>query len=134
MANLLVVDDEMDVALPVVTFLELEGYTVRYAASGEAGLSAIDERLPELILLDIEMPKLSGPELAYRLLILDSGKEKIPILVLSGVANLAEVAETIGTPYYMAKPFRFDRLKALVEQALAERRPPEPSGMRSASS
>jgi DNA-binding NtrC family response regulator len=126
MADVLVVDDNHEVVAPLILFLEYEGHKVRYADSGETGLTAIEERFPDLIFLDIEMPKLNGPEMAYRLIIEDCGRELIPIIILSGVDDLKEVAEKIGTPYFMAKPFGLKKLQALFERALKERQPPQP--------
>jgi DNA-binding NtrC family response regulator len=127
MANVLVVDDNHEVAAPLIMFLELEGHEVRYADSGETGLTAIRERIPELIFLDVEMPELSGPEMAYRLIVEDSGKEDTPIILLSGVGTLEQVAEKIGTPYFMAKPFGLSELKTLLDRALTERCSPRPN-------
>ncbi len=127
MADILVVDDSWDVASPLIMFLKMEGHAVRYADDGQAGLHEINERFPELIFLDIEMPRLNGPDMAYRLLIEDCGKEAIPIFVLSAVSDLAEVAARIGTPYFMPKPFDLDKLEAILNRALRERLPPQPA-------
>jgi FixJ family two-component response regulator len=81
-------------------------------------------RYPDLIFLDIEMPGLTGPEMAYRLLIEDAGRENIPIIILSGVADLEEVVAEVGTPYFIAKPYRLDDLEAVLGRALKERQPP----------
>lgn len=126
MADVLIVDDNHEVVAPLIMYLEYVGHTVRYADSGETGLIAVRERFPDLIFLDIEMPKLNGSEMAYRLIVEDSGREYIPIIVLSGVSDLEQVAEKIGTPYFMAKPFGLDELQTLFERALTERRPPRP--------
>jgi DNA-binding NtrC family response regulator len=126
MANILVVDDNRDIATPLIMYLEFEGHTVRYAENGEAGLAAVQEQFPEVIFLDIEMPVLNGPGMAYRLLVEDCGKENIPIIVVSAVADLAAVVNRIGTPYFVAKPFHLDAIRALLTQALLERRAPRP--------
>jgi CheY-like chemotaxis protein len=78
----------------------------------------------DLILLDVEMPRLTGPEMAYRLFVLDAGKEKIPIVLLSANLDLPRVAATVvGTPYCLAKPYPIDDLFSpfLVDRASARR-------------
>jgi CheY-like chemotaxis protein len=126
MADLLVVDDDPDVAEPLILFLNLQGHRVRYAEDGLAALKAVTEYFPDLILLDIEMPRLTGPEMAYRLLIEDCGRENIPLVVLSGVTDLPSVAGRIGTPYYLSKPFTFEAMQCLLDLALHERTLPGP--------
>lgn len=127
MANLLVVDDDKDVAEPLIMFLEIMGHQVRYSEDGLAALRSIRESFPELILLDVEMPRLTGPEMACRLLIEDCGREMIPILLLSGVSGLSEVARKIGTPYFLSKPYSIDELEVMLNRALIERISPTPS-------
>ena len=126
MADLLVVDDDRDVADLMVAFLELEGHTVRCAHDGEKGLALLAERLPDLVVLDVEMPLLDGPGMATRMLVENCGKETIPILLVSGAVDLAAIAERVGTPYSLAKPFDPAALIALSALALRERRPPAP--------
>lgn len=126
MANILVVDDNRDIATPLIMFLEFEGHVVRYAENGKAGLAAINQKFPDLIILDVEMPVLDGPGMAYRLLVQDSGREHIPVIVLSGTADLHQVVARIGTPYYMRKPFGLDELKKLLDRALNDRQFPHP--------
>jgi DNA-binding response OmpR family regulator len=125
-ADLLLVEDESDIAVPLTMYLEIEGHSVRRAENGQAGLREISKKFPELILLDVEMPILTGPQMAIRLLIEDCGRENIPIVLLSGVNNLTEVATKIGTPYFLAKPFSFDQLAVVLRKALRERFAPQP--------
>jgi DNA-binding NtrC family response regulator len=126
MAELLVVDDDSDVA-EVLRMILQERHTIRIAHNGEAGLRLLNDRAPDLLLLDVEMPVLDGPSMAYRLIILDAGRELIPIVLISGVADLERVAEQVGTPYYLLKPVDIEPLIEIVERALAERRPPKPA-------
>jgi DNA-binding NtrC family response regulator len=128
MANILVVDDDWDVAEALVTLLELDGHAVRYAQDGLAGLRAMQAYLPEVVCLDVDMPRLNGPDFAYRLIVEDSGKELIPIILVSGVANLVEVAQEVGTPYFVRKPFSLDGIEAMLARALKEHRVPHPPG------
>ena len=127
MAEILVVDDDDDVAYVIQAFLEMEHHRVRRAADGEKGLASLDdEGLPDLVVMDVEMPLLSGPGMAAQMRAQDLGKERIPLIVVSGVVGLEEVAEHMGTPYYLPKPFAPEALSRLVARALRERRWPTP--------
>ncbi len=126
MADLLVVDDEPDLAECLADLLETEGHEVRTARNGKEGLALVAERQPDLVVLDVEMPVLTGPEMSYQMFIRDAGWEKIPIVLLSGVTNLFKVAEIVGTPYYLPKPCSFEAIRRLVSRALVERRAPLP--------
>ena len=126
MAEILVVDDDVDLAAAIDDVLTESGHVVRTAHNGQAGLAAIDVRLPDLILLDIEMPGLDGPGMARELFAFDAGRERIPIVVVSAFVAMAGIAKRIGTPYFVQKPCELDCLLALVDRALEERRPPVP--------
>jgi DNA-binding NtrC family response regulator len=126
MADILVVDDDPDLAAALAEVLAEAGHTVRVAYDGWGGLAALDDRLPELVLLDIEMPSLNGPGMAHQMFVLDVGRDKIPILLLSAFVGLPAVAKRVGTPYSAAKPCELDQLLRIVDRALFEKRPPEP--------
>ncbi|HVU50842.1 MAG TPA: response regulator [Polyangia bacterium] len=126
MADLLLVDDDPDLTELLAALLEGAGHTVRVARDGEEGLALVEARQPDVVLLDVEMPRLTGPEMTYRMFVHDVGQEKIPILLMSGVANLARVASLVGTPYFLAKPYAFDAVLRLVARAAVERRAPMP--------
>ncbi len=51
----------------------------------------------------------------------------IPVILLSGVVGLRDVAARLGTPYFLGRPYRFHQIMAIVDQALAERTPPRPT-------
>ncbi len=126
MANLLIVDDNVDLAGLLEVLLTAEGHRVRVAYDGEAGMRALDESLPEVVILDVDMPVLDGPGMAYRMLVEDCGRELIPIVLLSGTVDLAAVARRVGTPYTLPKPCDPDRLLRMIARTLAERTPPRP--------
>jgi len=84
--KVLVVDDDPDVRLFSVTVLEENGYTPLEAANGEEGLKLIKKEKPELIILDVLMPRQSGIRL-YRELKTDKSFKNIPIIILSGIAK-----------------------------------------------
>src|SRR5262245_54279004 len=123
MAEVLVVDDDQDIVEALVDVLECEGYAVRTARDGVEGLECLKSRPFDLILLDVEMPRLNGPDMAYRMFVRDAGDEEIPIVLLSANLNLARVAASVGTPYFLAKPYSVDSLLALMARALSEHIP-----------
>jgi CheY-like chemotaxis protein len=121
MAELCIVDDDADIAETLSEFLRDEGHRVRVAANGEEGLRLLDEGFPDLVLLDVEMPELDGPGMAHRMFLQNLGRENVPIVFLSGVADLHRVAARVGTPYYLPKPFSLERLLQVLSRALVAR-------------
>jgi len=126
MADLLIVDDDSDLADLLAETLEAEGHAVRVAHDGREGLRLSDERAPDLVLLDVEMPRLSGPDMAYQLIVRNCGLEKVPIVLVSGLVDLPRIAELVGTPYFLPKPYDATAVVEVVDRALAERMPPMP--------
>jgi CheY-like chemotaxis protein len=126
MANLLLVDDDLDIADAFADVLRAEGHQVRMARNGEEGLARLAEEKPDLVISDVQMPVLDGPDMAYEIFLRDAGSELIPILLTSGVADLHHVARQVGTPYFLGKPFTVRQLLDKLNQALAERRRPQP--------
>lgn len=120
MADLLIIDDDPDGAEALGDLMRAEGHDVRVGFNGQDGLRLARERLPDAVLLDVEMPFLGGPEMAHQMFVRDMGLEKVPVVFLSGVPNLKEVAAAVGTPYFLAKPYRYEQLVLLVARALAE--------------
>lgn len=126
MEDLVIVDDDVDVADMLMEIFRADGHEVRVARNGREGLALLNERQPDLVLLDVEMPVLTGPETAVAMLVHNMGLEQVPIILCSGVLDLPKTAALVGTPYFIAKPFKLDAIRALVGRALAERRPPHP--------
>ncbi len=127
MADLLIVEDDEDVRWMLEQLLLVSGHTVRTAPDGEAGLCALREHPPELVLLDVEMPVLDGPSMAYRMFVHNLGLENIPVVLMSGVFDLPSVAARVGTPYFIAKPFDMAKMMVLIDRVLAERALPRPA-------
>ena len=128
MAEILVVDDDHDTADTLADVIGMEGHEVRVAYNGLEGLRALDARLPDLVVIDVEMPQLDGPGMAYGMLVEDLGREKIPIVISSGVVDLPTVAARVGTPYYVQKPVSLPALMSVLARALVEHRAPSTDG------
>jgi DNA-binding NtrC family response regulator len=126
MADVLVIDDDIDSADVLAEIMMEAGHDVRIGYNGQDGLRLATERPPALALLDVEMPILDGPGMAYEMLLHDMGMELVPVILLSGVPDLDRIAAEVGTPYYLGKPYRYEQLLAIVRRALAERIAPKP--------
>jgi CheY-like chemotaxis protein len=127
MANVLIVDDNADTVALSVQLLESAGHRVQTGCNGQEGLKCLSEGgLPDCVLLDVEMPVLDGPEMAHEMLLHDAGEEDIPILLVSAREDLPQLANRMGTPYFLAKASaNYGRtLLAMVELAVRERRAP----------
>lgn len=130
MAYVLIIDDDIDSAEVLADIMQAAGHEVRIGYNGQEGLELAAQRKPDLALLDVEMPLLGGPELAYQMLLHNMGLEHVPVVFLSGVANLREVAAAVGTPYFLSKPYTYAQVVALTARALAERiAPSHPSAV-----
>lgn len=127
--KILVVDDDPDVRLFNVTVIEEMGHTPLEATNGEEGMNLVKHEKPDLIILDVLMPRESGIKL-YRELQSDAKLKKIPIIMLSGIAQrsflrsqkaLAEfgAAEVPAPEYYLEKPVEAEELAETIEKALA---------------
>jgi two-component system, OmpR family, phosphate regulon response regulator PhoB len=119
----LVADDEEDIRALVAFRLKRAGYEVITAADGEEALTLATTRLPDLVVLDMMMPKATGLEVTRSLRGQDETKD-IPVILLTARAQEADVARGIeaGADDYVKKPFSPQDLQLRV-QALLERRP-----------
>jgi FixJ family two-component response regulator len=127
MANVLIVDDDRDTLDLSKDLLESAGHRIRTGYNGEEGLKSLEAGpLPDCVLLDVDMPLLGGPDMAHEMLLLDAGRERIPILLVSGRADLAAVAARMGTPYFLGKGTRDygEVLLTILARALSERHAP----------
>ncbi len=103
MPEILIIEDERPIAELLKYSLEREGYSVRMAHTGAAGLAAIEEALPSLILLDLMLPDIDGLEICRQV----TAKRQVPIIIVS--AKNDQVDKIIGLEYgaddYITKPF-----------------------------
>jgi len=75
MANLLLVDGDLDMVDAFAEVLRAEGHSVRAARDGREGLARLAEEKPDLIICDVEMPIMSGPDMALEIFLGDAGQE-----------------------------------------------------------
>ena len=126
--KVLVVDDDPDVRLFNITVLEENGYKPLEATNGEEGMQIIRTEQPDLVLLDVMMPKESGIRL-YRQMKTDSKLKKIPVIILSGITQksflrsqkaLTEFggAEVPEPEAYLEKPVEPEELAAAIKSVL----------------
>jgi CheY-like chemotaxis protein len=114
--KVLMVEDEKNVILGVRTCLDAVGYQVEVVEDGEAALDAVRKEQPDLILLDLLIPKIDGFEV-LKVLKGDPATSSIPIIVLTAKAEDEDRqrAMDLGADNYMTKPFKpqelWDRLK-----------------------
>lgn len=126
--KVLVVDDDPDVRVFNTTVLEENGYLPLEAENGEEGLRMIKAEKPDLVILDVLMPRQSGVRL-YRELKTNASLKDVKVLVLSGIAQktflrsqqaLTEFGENpVPEPeFYMEKPVDADVLAATIKKAI----------------
>ncbi len=109
--TVLVVDDSPTIRRLVEITLEREGYRVIAAADGQEGLDRIRDELPDLVLLDITMPRMNGYQLC-KTIKAEGETANIPVIMLSGKDDVAdkEMGRKVGSSGYITKPFEPDEL------------------------
>ena len=115
--RVLVVDDDPDILDALSEILEVEGYEVQRARNGREALERLEQRLPDVVLLDLMMPVMDGWEFARSL----SPAARPPIIVLSADRNVSTRAREIGALEWLAKPFELSDLLAAVRRAVPTR-------------
>lgn len=117
MARILIAEDESDLAKGLRDNLQFEGYEVVLAADGEAALQAATKQSPDLVLLDVMMPKLDGLEVCKRI---RQAGFTIPVLMLTAKSQEIDIIRGLemGADDYITKPFSVRELVARIKAAL----------------
>ena len=117
----LIVDDEATLARNLAAYLERNGFDVRVAGSGEEGLQQFAEFRPDVVLLDHNLPGISGLEVLERL---RKGDTQVPVVLMTGFGGIevAVQALKLGAADYLTKPVSLGELKLLVQRLLDHNR------------
>jgi two-component system OmpR family response regulator len=116
--HVLIVDDDINVATLLQKRLEAAGYRVSSAPDGIAGLKAIREYRPDLVILDVMMPGLDGYSLV-REIKADDACKNIPLMVVTAKGDLSDLFRMEGISAIVEKPFKVEdilgKIRALTE-------------------
>jgi len=118
MITVLVVEDDKNQRLLYEQELKLEGYEVVTAADGKDALEKIQEQLPDLIIMDINMPKMDGIETMGKIL----GKNReIPVIINTAYSNYKDNFMSWAADAYIVKSSDLSELKNTVKEVLAKK-------------
>ncbi|MBQ6515688.1 response regulator [bacterium] len=121
MKKILIVDDEQDIVESLKFVLEVSGFSCYCAYNGEDGLKMAKELVPDLIILDVMMPKINGYKIS-RLLKFDAKYKDIPILMVTARSQDEDklIGEETGVDEYITKPFELDEIVKKVEEYIGK--------------
>lgn len=122
MAKILIAEDERDIRELVTFTLNFAGYEVVAASNGEEAVQLVEREMPDLVILDVRMPRMTGYEACTR--IKNNPKTAhIPVVFLSAKGQEAEIQTGLqaGADEYLLKPFAPDQLIAHVQKMLTRR-------------
>lgn len=116
--KILLVDDDPTLIKIVKPFLESHDFQVLVANDGEEGISKAKEALPDLIILDVQMPKMNGYTFIFELKKIPNSNA-IPIIVLTAKEGMAEIFKVEGVKEYIVKPAKPDVLLTAIKKYIA---------------
>lgn len=117
MTKILIVDDEKDIVETLSFMLQAKGFETVTALDGEEGLKLAKEVNPDLIILDVMMPKINGYKIC-RLLKYDAKYKNIPIIMVTARSQEGDklIGEETGADEYITKPFEFNDILEVIEK------------------
>jgi len=112
---ILVVDDNQDAADSLAALLEIDGHQVKAVYTAEDGLREVDLLKPDLVLLDIGLPRITGYEVAQRI---KAANPLIDVIALSGYGRAEDKQRAVAAGFdaHLVKPIDFDALKKLMNR------------------
>ena len=122
MTKILIAEDERDIRDLIIFTLRFANFDVVAASNGEEAVTLAKQELPDLILMDVRMPRMTGYE-ACAAIKLVPGLKNIPVIFLSAKGQDAEIQAGLqaGAVEYMLKPFAPDQLTARIQAILGNR-------------
>ncbi len=114
--HVLLIDDEVGIRWSIAAFLETRGFRVRTAADGARALAMVEEERPDLVILDMEMPIMSGEQFVRELL---ERNLHLPIIAMTAARRARSWAEQIGATAYVVKPVSFPLLLGRIDEIAA---------------
>jgi CheY-like chemotaxis protein len=120
MAHILVAEDERDIRELITFTLTFAGHQVTQAANGEEAVQLAKEKLPDLVMTDVRMPRMTGYE-ACRVIKNDEATKHIPVVILSAKGQDEEIdqGKDAGADDYILKPFAPDELARRIAEILS---------------
>jgi CheY-like chemotaxis protein len=120
MAKILIAEDEHDIRDLITFTLRFAGYEVKAAANGEEAVNMARQEIPDLILMDVRMPRMTGYE-ACQMIKRDPKLKDIPVIFLSAKGQESEIQAGIdaGAEDYLLKPFAPAQLTQQIQTVLA---------------
>ncbi len=103
--KILLIDDDPTLIKMVQPFLESRGFSVAVAVDGEEGIEKVKADRPDLIILDVQMPRMNGYTFILEMKKI-SGAGSIPVIVLTAKVGMAEIFKVEGVKEYLTKPFK----------------------------
>jgi len=123
--NILLVDDEQDFLDPIAFWLESKGYTVRMASNGEEAIKLLEQELPNIVFLDINMPVMNGIETLKYI------REKyldLPVVMITAESEKLPIIQELGISGFFPKGGSLEQLEQLLEPVIRIHAKMKPSG------
>jgi DNA-binding response OmpR family regulator len=119
--KVLIADDEPNIVASLEFLMRQKGYEVRVAGTGAEALAAVGEFGPDLVLLDVMMPQMSGYDVCQKIRATEEG-QRVRIIMLSAKGRETEVSKglAVGADAYVTKPFSTKELVDRVQEMLGE--------------
>jgi len=113
--NILLVDDEQDFLEPIAFWLKSKGYHVRTASNGEDGLKEIEKKVPNIVLLDINMPVMDGVDTLKQI---RKHHDSLPVIMITAEIERLPILQEMGISGFFPKEGTLEQLEQLLEPIL----------------